>query len=83
MCKYTYEYMWEQSTRTFEETNDFLYKFSMNSEEVKDEKNLIGGIDERQKNDLSIDAYILALSRENATRLDGVVDYVNVGEQRI
>lgn len=55
----------------------------MNSEEVKDEKNLIGGIDERQKNDLSIDAYILALSRENATRLDGVVDYVNVGEQRI
>ena len=75
--------MWEQSTRTFEETNDFLYKFSMNSEEVKDEKNLIGGIDERQKNDLSIDAYILALSRENATRLDGVVDYVNVGEQRI
>lgn len=75
--------MGTESTRTFEETNDFLYKFSMNSEEVKDEKNLIGGIDERQKNDLSIDAYILALSRENATRLDGVVDYVNVGEQRI
>lgn len=56
--------MGTESTRTFEKTNDFLYKFSMNSEEVKDEKNLIGGIDERQKNDLSIDAYILALWRD-------------------
>lgn len=40
----------------------------MNSEEVKGEKNLFGGIDERQKSDLSIGAYILALSQGNATR---------------
>lgn len=69
MRRYTYEYMWEQSLLALlERTNDFLCKFPMNSEEVKGEKNLIGGIDERQKNDLSINAYILASSRGNAMR---------------
>lgn len=69
MCRYTYEYMREQSLLVLlKRTNDFLCKFPMNSEEVKGEKNLIAGIDERQKNDLSTNAYILALSRGNAMR---------------
>lgn len=64
--------MWEQSLLVLlKKTNDFLCKFPMNSEEVKGEKNLIGGIDERQKNDLSIDAYIyfsIVARKRNAMR---------------